>query len=315
MPKVTHDFGRVSIKLTVVVCPSSGYISASGYLIWNKVMSKRGLTGLLAAFVALGGACVMSPVTAGADNISEDVAFPEKFMLRLGYYNVEGADTQVTVFNNAGLGVGYSFSRDFGGDDSASSPRIDMYYRINERHRVDFSTFNLNRDGIRTLELLVELGDEVFSIGEELNSEISYDLYRLGYSYSFFHSDRVELAISAGLNVTKYDMEFKNKDGSKISASDATAPLPMWGLRMGYAINANWSLHYLTETFYIEIEDTYKGTLFNNEVNVQYRFLDNFVVGAGVTRVSTDLEVNDSDWKGGIVDSHNGYLVFAGFYF
>ena len=276
---------------------------------------KPELTRLSVALIMLATLCALPSARALAAQIADDVAFPEKFMFRLAYYNIDVADTKVTVFNNEGLGVGYSFARDLGGDDSATIPRIDMYYRINERHRIDFSTFSLDRDGAKILKLEVELGDEIFAVGEELNSDISYDLYRIGYSYSFFHSDRVELAISAGLNVTKYDLEFKNVDGTQTSESDATAPLPMWGLRMGYAINSNWSLHYLTETFYIEVEDTYKGTLFNNEVNVQYRFLDNFVVGAGLTHVSTDLEADDSDWKGGIVDSHSGYLLFAGFYF
>jgi len=272
-------------------------------------------TRLLVALVTLATLCALPSAKVLAANIADDVAFPEKFMFRLAYYDIDSADTKITVFNNEGLGAGYSFSRDLGGDDSATVPRIDMYYRFNERHRIDFSTFSIDRDGTKILQLEVELGDEIFSIGETLRSDISYDLYRIGYSYSFFHSDRVELAVSVGLNITKYDFKFTNEDGSSISKGDATAPLPTWGLRMGYAINSNWSLHYLAETFYIEVEDTYKGTLFNNEVNFQYRFLDNFLVGAGITHVSTDLEASDSDWKGAIVDSHSGYLLFAGFHF
>ena len=147
-----------------------------------------------------------------------------------------------------------------------------MYYRFNERHRIEFSTFSMDRDGTKILELEVDIEDQTFSIGEQLTSDISYELYRLGYSYSFFHSDKVELAVSVGLNITKYEFDFENADGTKTSKSDATAPLPMFGLRVGYAINSNWSMHYLAESFFIEIEDTYKGSLLNNEVNLQYRF-------------------------------------------
>jgi len=270
---------------------------------------------LFAGLVTLTMMWALPGASVQAADIADDVAFPEKFMFRVAYYVIDSADTQITVFSNEGLGVGYSFARDLGGDDSAEIPRIDMYYRFNERHRIDFSTFSIDRDGNKILRLDVDLGDESFSIGETLRSDISYDLYRIGYSYSFFHSDRVELALSAGLNVTKYDFKFTNEDGSSVSKGDATAPLPTWGLRMGYAINSDWSLHYLTETFFIEVDNTFKGTLFNNEVNFQYRFLDNFMVGAGITHVSTDLEASDSDWKGGINDSHTGYLVFAGFHF
>jgi len=276
---------------------------------------KPKLTRLFVGLITLATLVALPSARVQAAQIAEDVAFPEKFMFRLAYYNIDSADTQITVFNNEGLGVGYSFARDLGGDDSATIPRIDMYYRFNERHRIDFSTFSLDRDGTKILKLEVELEDQTFLVGEKLTSDISYDLYRIGYSYSFFHSDKVELAVSAGLNITKYELDFENVDGTKTSTSDATAPLPTWGLRMGYAINSNWSLHYLMETFYLEIEDTYKGTLFNNEVNFQYRFLENFMVGVGLTHVSTDLEADSSDWKGAIVDSHTGYLLFAGFHF
>ncbi|MCP4471150.1 MAG: DUF481 domain-containing protein [Gammaproteobacteria bacterium] len=275
----------------------------------------HGSMRLFAAVVTLAISCLLPSASVLAADIADDVAFPEKFMLRLSYYNIDRADTRISVFSNEGLGAAYSFANDLGGDDSATVPRIDMYYRFNERHRIEFTTFTLNRDGSQVLKLEVDLGDETFSIGETLNSKIEYDLYGLGYSYSFFHSDRVELGISVGLNVTQYDFKFTTKDGSQRSEGDATAPLPMFGLSMGYAITPNWSLHYVTEAFLIEVDDAYRGSFVNSEVNFQYRFLDNYHVGAGFTHVSTDLEADSRDWKGGITDSHRGYLLFAGFQF
>jgi hypothetical protein len=267
---------------------------------------------LFTGLVALASICALPDASAHSD---DNYAFSERFMVRLSSYYIDAADTKVTALNDIGLGVGYSFSRDFDTDDSVTVPRIDMYYRFNERHRIEFSTFSTEREGEKDLSIEVEIGDQIFTKGEVLNSSISYDLYRLGYSYSFYHSDTVELGISAGLNVTKYDFEFSNQDGSEREDADATAPLPMFGLRMGYAINSSWSIHYLMETFFIEIEETYKGTFFNNEVTVQYRFLDNFLVGLGIARVGVDLEVDENDWKGQVTDNYDGYLLSAGYYF
>ena len=89
----------------------------------------------------------------------------------------------------------------------------------------------------------------------------------------------------------------------------------MFGLQMGYAFNDSWSVHYLMETFFIEIDDTYKGTFFNNEISVQYRFFDNFMLSLGLTRVGVDLEVDKNDWKGDVEDSYDGYLLSAGYFF
>ena len=250
-----------------------------------------------------------------SDEIDPKVAFPEKFMIRVSSYRIDSADTKVTVLNDIGIGVGYSFSRDFNTEDDATVPRVDMYYRFNEHHRIDFSWFSTDRKGERDLNLEIEIGDIIFSRGETLKSRVQYDLYRIGYSYSFYHSETVELAISTGLNVTQYDIEFSNSSGSSVEDADATAPLPMFGLQMGYAFNDSWSVHYLMETFFIEIDDTYKGTFFNNEISVQYRFFDNFMLSLGLTRVGVDLEVDKNDWKGDVEDSYDGYLLSAGYFF
>ncbi len=89
----------------------------------------------------------------------------------------------------------------------------------------------------------------------------------------------------------------------------------MFGLRLSYVINPNWSLHYSTESFSVEIGDELSGVFTTIELDVQYRFRSGFVLGAGVSRLSTDLNADDSDWRGRIADSHRGLLVFGGYYF
>lgn len=245
----------------------------------------------------------------------ENLAFPEKFMIRLASYSVQDADTEIAVANSAsGIGVGYSFSDDLGGEDHVTIPRIDAYYRFNERHRIDFSTFTIKRDGRKVLDIDIDLEDQTFTIGENLISDIEYSLFKVGYGYTFFHSDRVELGFSAGLNVTGYDFAFELADGTRGSTADASGPLPMFGLRMSFLMNENWSLHYISESFYIEIDDALKGSFTNTEIDIEYRLGKSFVLGAGITRFSTDLTADDSNWEGRITDSHRGLLVYGSYY-
>jgi len=113
----------------------------------------------------------------------------------------------------------------------------------------------------------------------------------------------------------RYDFNFSLDDGTRASTNGASAPLPMFGLRMGYAINSNWSVHYISESFILEIGNEFKGTLLNYELNLEYKFDNKIAIGAGLVRSSTDLEVKDSDWTGGIVDSYRGILIYGGYYF
>ncbi len=102
--------------------------------------------------------CTMLAVDAFAADIGDKVAFPEKFMFRVASYKLDDLDTKIKVANDKGVGVGYSFVKDFGGSDNDTVPRVDMYYRFNERHRIDFSTYSMDRKGKKTLELEVAWG-------------------------------------------------------------------------------------------------------------------------------------------------------------
>ena len=244
-----------------------------------------------------------------------NLAFRDKTMIRLSSYGVNQASTDILVLSSAGVGTIISFDEDLGGEDSATIPRIDGYYRFNERHRIDFSSFAIDRDGSETLIADLSIGDQDYFVNETVKSEIKYNLLKLGYAYSFYHSPSVELSLTAGLNITDYEFNYSLDDGSNASSSGATAPLPMFGLRMSYAINSNWSVHYISESFVIEIGDDLKGTLLNYELDLEYKFDNRLAIGAGFARSSIDLEAKDSDWTGSITDSYRGMVLFAAYYF
>ena len=274
---------------------------------------KAATAPIVAAIITLGMA---TGSAVAAEDEAPGVAFPDKYMVRLGVYYVDGSDTQFSVSSPIGIGTVIDYQRDLGGENRDTIPRIDAYYRFNERHRIDFTTFSIDRKGSRTIAIdpPIIIGDVEYS-GETLNSSIKYTLYKLGYAYSFYHSPKVELSFTAGLNITSYDLSFSDSTGGKAEAAGFTAPLPMFGLRMGYAITPKWSVHYVAESFFIEFEDKLKGSLVNYELNTEYKLFKHFSIGAGLARMGTNVEVNDDDWKGQVSDSYRGYTLFGTFYF
>lgn len=260
------------------------------------------------------GVGLLTGNTANAQEV-KSVAFPDKFMIRLSSYHVSRADTDFVILSSMGTGAGVSFEKSLGGDTTDSVVRIDGYYRFNDRHRLEFGSFTVDRDGITNLAVELIIGDETFMANETITSNIKYTITKVGYAYSFYHSPQVELSLVAGLNITDYDVSYRNDDSSKSGASGVTAPLPLFGLNMSYAFSPKWSVHFLSEAFYIDIEDSLKGTLLNSEFTIEYKAFKNFAIGAGTTRVSTDLDVNDDDWQGSFNDSHRGYLLYGKLYF
>jgi len=243
------------------------------------------------------------------------VAFPDKWMIRLGAYIVDGSNTTVSVNSPLGVGAVIDYQKDLGGEDGDTIPRIDAYYRFNERHRIDFTSFSIDRKGERTLTIDINIGDENFSASETLQSDIKYTLYRLGYGYSFYHSPKTELTLTAGLNITEYDLSFATADGTKAESAGVTVPLPVVGLRLGYAITPKWNVRYVSEAFFIEFDDAFRGAILNYELNTEYKLFKHFALGVGVARIGINAEVDDDDWRGKVTDSYRGFNVFGTFYF
>ena len=191
--------------------------------------------------------------------------------------------------------------------------RVDGYYRFNDGHRIEFSHFRIERDGRNLLSMDLDIGDQGYSVGDTVVSKIVYELFKIGYAYSFYRSDQVELAVTAGLNMTDYEFDYELVDGTSADTSDASGPLPMFGFRASYAINSRWSWHYLSEALFIDTSDA-EGSFQTYGLDFRYRFNERFMIGAGVVRSSIDLTAEDTGWNGRITDTHLGFLVSGSLY-
>ena len=274
-----------------------------------RQLAKTGERVFIAAIASL----VICNTVVADDELA--VAFPDKWMIRVGAYIIDGSNTQVSV-NSAvgGLGTTIDYQRDLGGEDGDTIPRIDAYYRFNDRHRIDFTSFSIDRKGERTLAIDITIEGQDYFIGETIKSDIKYTLYRLGYGYSFYHSPKTELTLTAGLNITSYDLKFELDDGSRAESAGVTVPLPVVGLRMGYAITPKWNVRYVSEAFFVNFDDTFRGAIINFELNTEYRLFEHFAVGAGVARIGVSAEVDDDDWRGKVTDAYRGFNLFGTFY-
>lgn len=259
----------------------------------------------------------LSPAIASADSDSNSYGFSEHFMLRAGAYFVDTTDTRFSINSNKGSGAGTSldYKKDLGGEARDKIPRIDAYYRFNDYHRIDFTAFSVDRPGRRTITGDITIDDTTYAVDETINSDIKYTLYRLGYGYSFYRSDKVELSFTAGLNITKYDLSFSDSSGAKAEDAGVTVPLPTFGLRMGYLITPRWSVQYVTELFAIQVKDTFKGSLVNFELNTEYRLFEHFALGAGIASLGLSADVSGDAWRGAVSDRYAGFTAFGTLYF
>ena len=237
---------------------------------------------------------------------------PNRFMVRGGYGLVFNADT-IFRFNGAsGVGSTVDFARTLGGERSDSLWRIDSQYRFNDRHSLNFSYYDVGRNGSRVLNENITVGDTTYAAGGTIQSELDIKLYRLFYNYSFYHNDKVEIGLSGGLYLANLKTFLAGNlvcsggpscaggttIASRAESDKLTVPLPSVGVLMNYNITPRLQAQLRFDWFYFET-DSFKGSMNEVYAGLEYRLLKNFGIGGAFNRLGIDVDYKpekESGW-------------------
>lgn len=189
-------------------------------------------------------------------------------------------DSKVRIGGES-LGVEIDTEELLGLDTNTTTFRLDGFWRFtkNRRHRLDFTYYTNRRSGKGSLDETLEIGDNIIDVGATVETEFNFDLYRVGYSWSFFQDDRMDLGLGGGLYILP--VEFKidaagtingipGASASGLIKESFAAPLPVFNLRADFAITPRWSLRNKADVFYLEIGD-YRGAIVDTRVAVEYQ--------------------------------------------
>ena len=213
----------------------------------------------------------------------------QKFRISLGGSLLTvNSDVRLGV---SGIGIGISPEDLFNVDSGTAVFRADGYWRFskNRKHRLDFTYFSYKRTGETILGRDIDLGEIQLPLGTEVSTELKLDVFKVGYSYSFFQDERIDLAFGAGLYILpiKYDLTASgvlNVD----QAESITAPLPVFGFRADFAITPKWLLRNNLDLFYLSISD-YEGSIINGRLGIEYNPFKH--VGFGLAAEVLNLHV------------------------
>ena len=247
------------------------------------------------------------PQAAGAQATIDD-----RFSLSLGVF-VTDRDTDTQLDGNTS-GSNINLEGDLGLESSDTAFRLDGYYRFNERHRVDFSAFDLSRTASKQIDKDLEWGDSFYSIDTVLNSELDLKIYKLAYTYSFMRRDSGYLGVTAGLYIADTESSIAEENVGQATIGSVTAPLPVIGLRGEYALSERWTFRASGEFFFIEY-DNIGGSLVDLYAGLDYRVLDNLSLGVGVNSVDIGIDIEKTDFLGALDWQYIGGLVFLKFEF
>jgi hypothetical protein len=191
--------------------------------------------------------------------------------------------------------------------------RADAFWRITRRNRVDFTFYQMKRDGSAFLGVDIP----GFPIGERVDTDFDISILRGSYAWSFFKNDHFDLGIAGGLYGMSVDFKMRSKDSDSgnVDETDFTVPLPVIGLRGNFALTPKWFIRQSIDYFYVNIGD-YEGQLVDLSVALEWNAMKYLGLGIAYNFTALDLKYSgNDDFLDEIDMSYDGVQAFAKFYF
>jgi hypothetical protein len=223
---------------------------------------------------------------------AEDYLSPteERVRLSLGAVRVSNK-TEFQIDSSAGVpGTPINAEDQFGLDKSDYEAKIEAMVRAGERHRLRFDYFSLDRTGQLDVTQPIVFRDVILQKGDPLNSDLSIRTFGITYEYSFLHSDRFELAATAGIHDTDISARARVQTQARHvdQAEDHAGPVPTLGLDATYVVSKRFYFDARAQYFRIRNDDL-DGSLGIYEVDGVYRLRPNIAFAVGYSSLRARL--------------------------
>jgi len=247
----------------------------------------------------------------------------DKFRIAIGGYSLARYDTTMSLTDpTLGAGVFIDPNTTLGLDTSQTVFRIDGHYRFNNQHALTYSWYSISSLGNKTLTKDIDWIDEngnpiTIPIGAIVDTRLDYDILKLGYLWSFYHTDKVELVFGAGLHITRVAVSMRaDTTSSGVDAKDVSTslPLPVISVGLTYRVSPRFSWHLKSELFSVSIDD-WDGVYTDSTLGMEYRFTEHFALGAGLGSNALKIRQDTGDYTFRYENRITGLLLNAAFYF
>jgi len=281
-------------------------------LIWEG-RSERGHGALW----RLASASMLILAVFGQVNAQESGA--DKFKIALGGYALTRYESTLALTEaNTGLGVSISPEDTLGVKREQAVFRVDGRYRFNNRHSVTFSWYRIGSNGNRSIQKEIEWVDQngdpvVIPIGAAVETSLDYDIYKLGYLWSFHNSEKVELAVGGGLHYTRIAVGLTaetTSTGVDARRVNTSVPLPVLSFALGYHVTPKLKWYLKSEFFALAFQD-WDGVFTDTSLGLEYNVMRNLALGLGIGSNALRVTEETDDYRFKFDNRISGALFYV----
>ena len=260
---------------------------------------------------------------AATNHVHAKEKIPDQFRIALGGYAVVRYDSVMSLTDpNLGAGISISPEDTLGLDTKQSVSRLDGYYRFTKTHALTYSWYKISTDGNKTIEeefdWIDENGDTItIPVGANADTSLDYDIFKLGYLWSFHHTDKVVMSAGVGLHMTRIAIDLRTdttSTGAEAKDVDTSLPLPVFSFSSVYHVTPRFYWHLKQEFFALE-SDKWDGNYTDSTLGIEYRVLHNVGLGIALSSNSLTLIEKEDDYIFSYDNRITGVLINVAAYF
>jgi hypothetical protein len=237
-------------------------------------------------------------------NVVED-----RFRLEINVF-YPSFDTKVRVDPSlTTLGTPLSGEDDLGLDNSKVLADAELTLLPGKHHLIRLSGFQVRRSGTSVLDKQVVFDQDVYNVGEVVDTHLNLTLVGLTYGYRFTIKGRAEITPTFGIQLAQVDANVIGHQHPLREADQGAAPVPFIGLEGRFDFTPRWGAEVRASYLTANISGI-DGSIIDARAGVTWRLNPHFVFGLGYRIFDVDIESRKDTAPGILKMNMDGALVF-----
>jgi hypothetical protein len=239
-------------------------------------------------------AAAVRPARAAEDFPSGEAQTPspitDRFALRASFFHASvSTDLRLDPPGQPLAGTPLSGAADLNFSPSENDGTVELMFRLRDRNRILAEYLELDQSGTTTLTHPIVFGDQVFSTGDVMNSNLQWRVMGLTWTYAIIQNDRFELG--AGLGVHLMDLDVRGGVPARFAdyEKSISGAMPAPALETAWRISPRFSFTARAQYIRASINDT-TGSFTDVHADAQFRWTPNFAIGAGYSLVRLNID-------------------------
>jgi hypothetical protein len=191
---------------------------------------------------------------------------------------------------------------------------VDFMFRLRDRNKVRVGYFESKRSGSQVLANDIVFGNQTFPAGQLAQTSFDLEQFNITYTYSFIRNNRFEVGSGLALYFLQIDVIGQVPAQGLRQEVTAATPFPALPLDLTWCLSSRWAATAQAAYLKVNTHDL-AGSYLDTRADIQYRWVRNFVVGAGYASIRTDLTHRNGSFPGVINMTIKGPQVFLRFSF